>query len=203
MQDRMRHARGYWRKCPLRMRGEETGKAGRASLMQCGSDSGCGASVKLSDHSAIPRGWARQTGPSQGGCPRKSLRKEWHQSASPAQSALGAAPEAPSWLQKGQKAGQSANHAPCRRRRGHRAPLSPGENEPHCLAPSPSFSWEPDSPQIVRHSTAPGQDIRSTLWRARSPVFIFQGGNIFVTERRVNLWGLTYPRSDEGFWGKL
>lgn len=132
MQDGMRHARGYWRKCPLRMRGEETGKAGRASMVQRGSDSGCGASGKLSDHSAIPRGWARATGPSQGGCPRKSLRKERRQYASPAQSALGAAPGAPSWLQKGQKAGQWANHAPCRRRRRHRVPLSPGESA-HCL----------------------------------------------------------------------
>lgn len=39
MQDGMRHPRGYWRKCPLRMRGEETGKAERAFIMQCGSDS--------------------------------------------------------------------------------------------------------------------------------------------------------------------
>ena len=112
MQDGMRHARGYWRKCPLRMRGEETGKAGRASMVQRGSDSGCGASGKLSDHSAIPRGWARATGPSQGGCPRKSLRKERRQSASPAQSALGAAPGAPSWLQKGQKAGSGPTTLP-------------------------------------------------------------------------------------------
>lgn len=99
------------------------------------------------------------------------------------------------------ESGQWANHAPCRRRRRHR--VHSARERARTVSPSPSFSWEPDSPQIVRHSTAPGQDIRSTLWRARSPVFIFQGGNIFVTERRLNLWGLTYPKSDEGFWGKL
>lgn len=51
----------------------------------------------------------------------------------------------------------------------------------HGLAPSPSFSWEPDSPQIIIHFTAPGQDTRSTRWRVGSPAFISQGGNVWHT----------------------
>ena len=72
-----------------------------------------------------------------------------------------------SLLQKKQALHPSAQH-----RRGDRV---------HGLAPSPSFSWEPDSPQITIHFTAPGQDTRSTWWRVRSPAFISRGGNVWHT----------------------
>lgn len=187
MQDRMRHARGYWRKCRLRMRGEETGRQAEPPGTQRGLDSGLRSISKTQTqrHSEAGQGQralmeAAYEKPEEGVAP---VRK-------PCSVRAGSSPTgAPSWLPKGQK-GQSANHAPC--------PAQPGREWAALSGTFPSFFGN-QTPLQITHSTAPGQDIRSTLWRARSPVFIFRIKD-FRNRKEAEFWGLTYPRSDEGFW---
>lgn len=101
--------KGYWRKCRLRMRRGDR-KAGRASIMQRRSDSGCGASVKLSDHSAIPSCGQGQRGPL-----RAAHEKAWGRSGTSPQALL-----SPRWEQP-----RSAELAPEGRKRGDRPTTLP------------------------------------------------------------------------------
>lgn len=95
--------------------------------------------------------------------------------------ALGASEQLQSWLQKGQKLGQSVSYAPCCRKCKHCIFLvaTEGETE-HVLSgtfPSPFLGNQTHHKIIL--FIVPGQDIRFTLWWVRRPVFISKGGNIW------------------------